>query len=328
MIAVFVYAMLLFSFIYGKTIYFVPIPGFAHEDIFYDQYSHRDEVMKPFFQLREHLENSGHQVKITYSGANLIDADFIISLCDINQNILRNLSSYPRGKCFLLIFEPPVTFPAIYQPSLSNIFGKIFTMFDDQIDSKNYFKLYYPQPRLEMISPVPDFYQKKLCTMVSGNKSSDHPQCIYKYRRDVVDFFEELNTDEFDLYGPSWEGKKNWKGTIPNKWEVLKQYKFSFCYENMGNQKGYVTEKIFDSFIGGCVPIYLGANNITEYVPPDCFIDRRNFSSNEDLYQFLRSMDKTTYDAHIAAIKKYLASAQANLYSIENFIRIIDENLN
>ena len=47
-----------------------------------------------------------------------------------------------------------------------------------------------------------------------------------------------------------------------------------------------VSEKIFDCFAAGNVPIYWGASNVTDYIPEDCFIDMRSFSSFEELYQF------------------------------------------
>ena len=38
----------------------------------------------------------------------------------------------------------------------------------------------------------------------------------------------------------------------------------------------YVTEKLFDAFAGGCVPIYLGAPNIEAFLPdPDAIVDMR-----------------------------------------------------
>jgi hypothetical protein len=57
----------------------------------------------------------------------------------------------------------------------------------------------------------------------------------------------------------------------------LEKYKFSICYENARDTPGYITEKIFDCFFAGCVPIYWGANNITDHIPKECFIDKRDF---------------------------------------------------
>lgn len=44
----------------------------------------------------------------------------------------------------------------------------------------------------------------------------------------------------------------------------------------MRGEKGYITEKIFDCFFPGVIPIYWGAENVTDYIPQDTFIDRRN----------------------------------------------------
>ncbi len=38
----------------------------------------------------------------------------------------------------------------------------------------------------------------------------------------------------------------------------------------------YVTEKLYDAFVAGCVPLYLGAPNIANLLPdPDAIIDYR-----------------------------------------------------
>jgi hypothetical protein len=47
--------------------------------------------------------------------------------------------------------------------------------------------------------------------------------------------------------------------------------------------QGYVTEKIFDCFYAGCIPIYLGAKNISKLIPTDSFIDYRKYSSAQEL---------------------------------------------
>ncbi len=38
----------------------------------------------------------------------------------------------------------------------------------------------------------------------------------------------------------------------------------------------YVTEKLYDAFVAGCVPLYLGAPNIADLLPdPESIIDYR-----------------------------------------------------
>ena len=46
-----------------------------------------------------------------------------------------------------------------------------------------------------------------------------------------------------------------------NKIEYLKDFKFNICPENTISD-GYITEKLFDSFRAGCIPIYSGDENI------------------------------------------------------------------
>lgn len=48
-----------------------------------------------------------------------------------------------------------------------------------------------------------------------------------------------------------------------NKKEFLKLFKFNICPEN-SNSSGYVTEKIFQAFASGCIPIYTGSDNHPE----------------------------------------------------------------
>ena len=48
-----------------------------------------------------------------------------------------------------------------------------------------------------------------------------------------------------------------------DKLSFLRQFKFNICPENCSSH-GYVTEKIFHSFISGCIPIYWGALNDPE----------------------------------------------------------------
>ena len=85
---------------------------------------------------------------------------------------------------------------------------------------------------------------------------------------------------------------------------------------------GYISEKIFDSMSSWCVPIYWGAENITKYVPENCFIDRRKFDSNLQMYEYLKSIDQSEYDEYIENIRNYLSSDQYFLFSWTNFIHI------
>lgn len=308
---------------YAKTVYIVPVQGMDHNKTFFDPYSYRDEIARPFYQLRNSLIQKGYQVVFTVNGENLTDATAVLSFNEINPILLRNLSKIPKEKCFLFAFEPPVILPKLYDAKLTQTFGKIFVMLDNFINNQTYFKLYYPQPIHSVIFPIPSFEEKKLCVLIGGYQNSSHPNEAYSNRRALVDFFKSNHPNDFDVFGRNWAPYQT--QTVSNKWETIKKYKFCICYENMKDQQGYVTEKIFDGMLGGAVPIYFGASNIIDYVPKSCFIDRRDFSSLEELYQFIKNMDKSTYDSYLQAIREYFSSRQDRLFYIENFVETIQK---
>jgi len=329
----FIFFIIVTIHLHADTVYLVPFGNHDPHLFFFNPFAFRDEISKPFCCLRQELERAGYTIKITTDGADL-DNDFtaLISVNEISDTLLENLSEFPKERCFFIALDPPIVLPygRIYDREYSAAFGHVFVMFDDLIDNSTYYKFYYPQPRLQMLSSIPKFNQKKLCTLIACNRDygfADHPKVIYPARKKIIQFFETLPPGEFDLFGLFWEGYRDWKGPITHKWSVLKNYKFSICYENTKDQSGYITEKIFDSFVGGCVPVYWGADNIMDYIPKTCFIDRRDFESDEELYYFMKKMDRKTYKGYLKSINNYLKSPAAQLFSINHFVEIIMQEI-
>ena len=106
---------------------------------------------------------------------------------------------------------------------------------------------------------------------------------LYRDRLEAIRHFS--HDPKFDLYGHGWnapvryeDGRyhesivRSYRGEIPKKLSVLQNYKFSICFEN-NIFGGLVTEKIIDCIFAGCIPVYWGAPDITDYVPKNCFID-------------------------------------------------------
>ena len=115
----------------------------------------------------------------------------------------------------------------------------------------------------------------------------------------------------------------SYRGKVERKIDVLRRTRFSICYENMRDMPGYITEKLFDCFFAGCIPVYWGANNIAEHVPPDCFIDRRQFADMSAVYAYLKSMDQQTYKGYQQRIAAFLESDAAKPFSAETFAETI-----
>lgn len=232
-----------------------------------------------------------------------------------------NFNAVPKEQLLLFMWEPPIVLPKMYEKKLHSCFGKIYTWDDTLVDGKKYFKFHYPVLKPMQGTHLP-FEEKKLCTMVVGYHKNDHPGELYSKREEYIRFFEEKNAGDFAFFGRGWEKNfSTYGGPIEDKIEVLQHYRFSICIENM-QKEGYITEKIFDCFAACNVPVYLGAPNIESYIPQNCFIDLRDFSSKESLYQFLKEMPKETYDQYVNNIKIFLKSKRAQQFSQTKFNQI------
>lgn len=303
------------------NVYVIP---FVHsgEEIFYDPQSHMDERIKPFIALREAIEEAGYGFKVTKDARYLDDPAAILSLNNVSAPVLDHIRSYPKEICSLLATEPPILHPWLYDRRLTETFNTVFVLFDDYVDGRNYVKFHHHQGRERPISQVPSFDEKRFLIMIQSNLVSDGPKELYSKRAEAASFFARV--PDFDLYGSGWEGNPAWKGHYGgDKLHLLKNYRFHLCYENMEGQRGYVTERIFESLFSRTVPIYWGASNIDEYVPRECYIDRRNFSSNQELNAVLQSIDAKTYARYLAAGDKFLKSPEAERFSPKGFAKTI-----
>jgi len=207
-----------------------------------------------------------------------------------------------------------------------------------------------------------NFKNRKFLTMISGNHRINPLRRLYATianfikplptlvnRETYLDRLEALchfaDNPGFDFYGNDWDKpvrflwgpkkkriqeavSKTWRGSPADKFPVLQQYKFSICFESciFG---GYITEKIIDSMLAGCVPVYWGAPDVEEFIPPNCFIDFRKFStkggsafsgkSYDELESFLNNIDEKTYDAYVDNINAFVASDKFKPFTQEQF---------
>lgn len=239
------------------------------------------------------------------------------------------LSYLPKEKMVLFMWEPKTVLRGMYSPDALDCFSKIYTWDDQLVDNKRFFKFYYPVLS-PMIEKIPSFKEKKLCTLIASNLKSTYPFELYSEREKVIAFFESIPESGFEFWGRRWDPNnyKSYRGQVEDKIETLKDYRFNICYENTSDAYGYITEKIFDSFQAASIPVYLGAPNITDYIPKDCFIDRRDFATLEDLYQFLKRMDQQEYEGYLEKIRAFLSSEKAHVFSQQHFNACFYEAVN
>ncbi|WP_318466391.1 glycosyltransferase family 10 domain-containing protein [Photobacterium leiognathi] len=295
--------------------------------------TNRDNCNYPMFLLKDSLAKES------------ID----LSTYDINHADKSDFSFYfdyskPLGfakKNYLFLFESDVIAPNGWKLDVQKKFDKIFTWKDSLVDNKKFFKINYTHlfpSEAELVEKYIPFYEKKLCTLISGNKIASHPNELYSKRVDIIKWFEKNHLSEFEFYGVGWDrpisknkyinyifSKKtilnrffynfeSYKGSVESKSETLKKYKFTICFENAQMIEGYITEKIFDCFFAGSVPIYWGAPNISTHIPKECYIDFRDFNNYSELYDFIKNIDESTYNIYIESAREFLLSSKSNQF--------------
>ena len=93
------------------------------------------------------------------------------------------------------------------------------------------------------------------CVLINKHDPAGTRELVYNGVKDILDV---------KLAG-QWRNntRELWDDFGNDKEAYLRTFKFNICAEN-NNTKDYVTEKIFDAFIAGCIPLYYGALNEPE----------------------------------------------------------------
>lgn len=325
------------------------VPEYLQGNKIFDKELHRDDIYHRFNLLAVELEKKG--IKLATCDIHGLDESSFILYASNMPKLM------PVGKqidkAFLILSESEFIRPDNYDTSLHKYFKKIFTWNDQLVDSKKYFKLNYSHKFPDSIERV-SYKDKKLCVLIAGNKKARRmrSQDLYNEREVAIRWFERNAPNSFDLYGVGWNrhmfggniflrqlnrfsqlcrfyqlifrtGYSSYRGVVENKISIMSRYKFSICYENACGIPGYITEKIFDSFFSGCVPVYWGAPNVTEHIPESCFIDRRKFNSNDELYGYLKSMSEVRYQAYLDSIEAFLSSKDSNQFTSKGFVEML-----
>lgn len=171
--------------------------------------------------------------------------------------------------------------------------------------------------------------------MLASNKTSPLRYSGYDLRRDIV---SRLKDDKrLDVFGKYWTvnlfqllktflamfrfnivnrcipsikfnsfkvpSSDSIKGESDNKFNTLVNYKFNFIVEN---SKNCITEKIFDSFLLGIIPIYSGPE-LNDFGIPDSTYLRLEWDLS-NLEQIMQSLEKIDASKYLSAIENFINS--------------------
>jgi hypothetical protein len=155
----------------------------------------------------------------------------------------------------------------------------------------------------------------------------------YRARLAAIDAFADR--PDFDLYGEGWQTRhagvsarqharalRAYRGSIDDKLALLASYRFALALENT-RFAGYVSEKLFDCLVAGCIPVYDGAPDVAQYVWPDAFVDARAFGSYVELERHLRGMTEADWRRAREAGQAYLRSPDFERFCARTFATLL-----
>jgi len=300
--------------------------------------SNGGEFHLPYRQMRELFRESG--IELSTADMN-VGREVVFEL---HINAQRRL---PKCPAYAYLYEDPIIRPLNNELAQLRRYRKVFTSNETLVDGKQILRVDYPNDL--SLRPVPNFVERDLfCVMIASNKAllHPHPLSLHPNRIEIIRFFESQAPELFALYGKGWDipavrpgltGRiikrvNEWRasiapsrpfpsycGTVYSKSEVLDRAKFSICYENSRGSPGYLTEKIFDCFTSGCIPIYIGSTHGTTLVPEGCYIDGDQFNSPAEMLHFLQTIDAISHARYQAEIRRFLAGPDSVRFTNAHF---------
>ena len=308
-----------------------------------NEHLNRDGTLLPFIRLKEYLNSLGKRVNTV----DAIDYDLnepfdFISFSEPRTIKLHSKIMAQAQRNILVLLEPELVRPRSFREIRWHgyNFDQIYCYNDKQIPAHlrlKYRHLFFPQASRTVSQTNVDRLNK--CVIINGchvnyfNRNENYSERIRAIANlslhDFVDFFGN-GWDKGGLrlaLNPVFRRYKSrlmasYKGTVIDKSACYSRYDFAICFENQ-DTSGYVTEKIFDCLLAGCIPVYKGAPDVSHYVPPECYIDFNEFRSYSDLVLFLKNMSLNLKQRYRNAAQEYIKS-NAYLPFYDSLVRIFN----
>ncbi len=179
----------------------------------------------------------------------------------------------------------------VYDPAIVNL-----SLSFPHIKTENYLR--FPYYANFAFSPETLLHKEKLykekrefCGFLVSNY---HQVSLYKRKYDGVlardSLFKKLSA--YKLVKSGGKHLNNIGFLVPKhetkRW--LSQFKFIICYENQ-SYDGYVTEKVFNAYNAGAIPIYYADRSVLQDINPRAIIFAPDFESEEALIEYIVKVD-------------------------------------
>jgi hypothetical protein len=152
--------------------------------------------------------------------------------------------------------------------------------------------------------PEEVFSRKEFCSIIIGNPV-----------RNRIEVAQKLDTFK-PVHGYGRVFTRPYSGC---KVDLMEKYRYNICFEN-SIYPGYVTEKLLEAKVAGCIPIYYGTETVNTDFNEKCFINFASYSSNEELLQEIIELENNP-SKFKQIVSEPLFNEPPNLEKLYQFIR-------
>ncbi|MFC5503408.1 hypothetical protein ACFPJ4_14260 [Lysinimonas soli] len=287
--------------------------------------------------LLDLLRERGHRL-VEPTGT---DATHFVAMDHDRRSFSAIADRVPRHRRQLIVFEPRVVLPDNYWVSVRAQYGDVLSV---GAESATPGMVIIPWPQHDWRAhPTPaGEHVAGTSVLVNSNKISMISGSLYGLRRDVIRAFDRDDLP-LTLAGSNWSrrgarvqienaralayaivkreridpgewssrlplgGSVNNVGIVADKQAVLAEHEFAVVIENSAN---YVSEKLFDAVMAGCVPLYVGPPLQHMGIPDDVAIQLGRAPKPEAFTETVRTLGTAQKAGVLRAGAAWLADDQ------------------
>jgi Glycosyltransferase family 10 (fucosyltransferase) C-term len=239
------------------------------------------------------------------------------------ESLLREV---PQERIIYLLREPPLE-EVVERHKITYEEAKQYCGYisgpDDFAPSPNYMPaIWYHGNSFRELDEMPVPPKERTCSWITSgiNRTENH--------RKRLEFMRQLQASgvECDFYGRNLPNWLQSSGQLNNKWYAMAPYYYNLAIENYAENDWYVSEKLWDSLLAWCLPIYYGGSAADKLLPPGSYL--RLPSLDEKGIAYIKEMT-TNLDAWYAAKDAIAEARQVILHKLNllNWLSEFTENL-
>ena len=262
----------------------------------------------------------------------------------------------PQNRTLIRV-EPIVINPYQYQVEIEDMYGKIVVIAPSEIKSEKtiYWKSGYID--FQSIKRLKNEIRRSGIGLINENKFSLVPGSNYKLRKRIIDEFLR-NDQSVKLAGKNWDRSAVWHlrkqasafriaskfsskldltqfqrplnlkspsleyfGQVDSAIGFLSECKFAIVVEN---ESTYVSEKLLNAIIAGCIPLYVGAELSDYEIPEEVVVIMNN--SPKLFRESVVNISESHCKSILAKGQEWISSQEAiNRWSVhKGFERLIE----